>query len=125
MLDTAHGWFRQWFRKIWGVRGGGLFACGYAITFITLEVRTVVGEFAASESIGDFFTEQLLEFVFRFASDSIVNMVKALMWPVFFVQWEPPFGAIALGLAYLVFANYLKNPISQWLFSESEEKTPE
>jgi hypothetical protein len=125
LLDTAHGWFRQWFRKIWEVRGGGLFACGYAITFAVLEVTTVVGELAESESIGAFFTGQLVEFIFRFATDSIVNMVKALMWPVFFVQWEPPFGAIGLGLAYLVFANYLKKPISQWLFGESEEETPE
>jgi hypothetical protein len=121
LLDKAHGWFRRWFAKVWDVRGGGLYACGYAITFVVLEVTTVVGEFAESESITDFFTGQLVEFVFRFATDSIANLIQALMWPVFVVQWAPPFGAIALGLAYLAFAKYLKQPITKWLLPETDE----
>jgi hypothetical protein len=121
LLDKAHGWFRRWFAKVWDVRGGGLYACGYAITFVVLEVTTVVGEFAESESIADFFTGQLVEFVFRFATDSIANLIQALMWPVFVVQWAPPFGAIALGLAYLAFAKYLKQPITKWLLPETDE----
>ena len=120
MLDKAHAWFRSWFAKIWKIRGGGLYACGYAITFVVLEVRTVVGEIAESESIVDFFTEQLVEFIFRFATDSLVNMLKAFMWPVYFVQWQPPFGAIALGISYFVFATYLKKPITNWMFPDGE-----
>lgn len=120
MLDKAQGWFRSWFTKVWKVRGGGLYACGYAITFVALEVTTVVGEFAESDSIGSFLSEQLLEFIFRFASDSILNLVKALMWPVYIVQWQPPFGAIGLGVAYMLFAKYFKKPITDWLFPETE-----
>ena len=114
----AHGWFRSWFGKVWKVRGGGLYAAGYAITFVTLEVRTIVGELAASESIADFFSEQLLEFVFRFATDSIVNLVKALMWPVYIVEIAPPYGAIGLGLAFVAFPVFLKKPIERWLFGD-------
>ncbi len=121
MLDKAHGWFRRWFAKVWKVRGGGLYACGYAITFITLEVSTVVGEIADSDSVGSFLSEQLVEFIFRFATDSIVNLVKALMWPVYIVQWQPPFGAIGLGLAFFAFPKYLKKPITKWLFSDADE----
>ena len=122
MLHKAHGWFRAWFRKIWNVRGGGLYACGYALTFLILEVTTVFGELAESESIGNFLSEQLVEFVFRFATDSIANLIKALMWPVYIVQWQPPVGAIALGAAYFAFAKYLKKPITVWLFADTEEK---
>ena len=121
MLDKAHGWFRRWFAKVWKVRGGGLYACGYAITFITLEVTTIVGEFAESDSIGNFLSEQLVEFIFRFATDSIVNLVKALMWPVYIVQWQPPIGAIGLGLAVFAFPRYLKKPITKWLFPDADE----
>lgn len=122
MLAKAEGWFRRWFAKVWKVRGGGLYACGYAITFAFLEITTVVSELAGSESIGDFLTGQLVEFIFRFASDSIVNLIYALIWPVYVLQWQPPFGVIGLGLAYLVFANYLKKPITDWLLSDAEEE---
>ncbi len=123
MLGKAQDWFRSWFKKVWKVRGGGLYACGYAITFVALEVTTVAGELAESDSIGSFLSEQLIEFIFRFATDSIVNLIKALMWPVYIVQWQPPFGAISLGVAYIVFARYLKKPITEWLFPEADEET--
>ena len=123
MLGKAQDWFRCWFTKVWKVRGGGLYACGYAITFVALEVTTVVGELAESDSIGNFLSEQLIEFIFRFATDSIVNLIKALMWPVYIVEWRPPFGAIGLGIAYIVFAKYLKKPITEWLFPEADTDT--
>ena len=123
LANHAHGWFRTWFAKIWKVRGGGLYACGYAITFVYLEVRTIAGEIAQSESIGEFIQEQLIEFIFRFALDSFANLIQALMWPVYIVQYRPPFGAIALGIAFVVFPMTLKKPIEKWLLPESEDTT--
>ena len=125
MLDKAQGWFRLWFAKVWSVRGGGLYAVGYALTFVYLEVRTVIVEFIEADSIGSFFSEQLIEFVLRFATDSLMNMIEALMWPVVFVQWRPPYGAISLGLAYMLFATFLKKPITDWLFPETEQEATE
>ena len=125
MLIKAKGWFRRWFAKVWKVRGGGLYACGFAATFIILEIRTVVSEFIDASSIGEFLSEQLVEFIFRFAIDSVVNTLYALMWPVYFLQWQPPFGLIALGVAYLVFANFLKEPITKWLFQDGEDASLE
>jgi len=125
LLDKAHGWFRRWFAKVWKVRGGGLYACGFLFTFIYLEVTTVAGEFVESESIGAFFSEQLIEFVFRFAIDSMVNTIQALMWPAIVVQWQPPLGAIGLGLAFIAFPKYLKPPITRWLFPDGEEEATE
>jgi hypothetical protein len=111
---------KRWFAKVWKVRGGGLYACGYAVTFIVLEVTTVVGEIADATSIRDFFTSQLVEFIFRFVGDSLVNLIKALMWPVYFLEWNPVYGGIALGVMYFVFATYLKKPITDWLFPDDD-----
>lgn len=121
LVNKSGSIIKRWFAKVWKVRGGGLYACGYAVTFIVLEVTTVVGEIADATSIRDFFTSQLVEFIFRFAGDSLVNLVKALMWPVYFLEWNPVYGGIALGVMYFVFATYLKKPISDWLFPDAEE----
>ena len=120
MLDKAQDRFRLWFGKVWSVRGGGLYAVGYALTFIYLEISTVAGEFIEADSIGSFLSEQLFEFIFRFAIDSLMNMIEALLWPVYFVQWQPPYGVIGLGLAYMLFATFLKKPITDWLELDTE-----
>ena len=112
----AHGWFRRWFRKIWKVRGGGLYALGYIVTFVWLEVQSLTGDIVGSDGVGDFVTGQVFEFVFRFFSDSIVNMVMAFLWPLRFLEYRPPLGMIALLLLYLGFARYLKPPIERWMF---------
>ena len=114
----APGWFRTWFGKVWQVRGGGLYALGYALTFVYLEVTTVLGDLAAAESVGQFFTSEIVEFVFRFLSDSIINLVKSLIWPIHFLQMSPPWGAIGLGLAFVIFPMLLKKPIERWLFGQ-------
>ena len=125
MIDEAKSWIRLWFAKVWKLRGGGLYAVGWATTFIYLEVTTVLGEIAGADGIVDFFTNQIIEFLFRFMSDSIANMIQAFMWPAFVVQWQPPVGAIALGAAFIVFPTYIKPHITAWLFPDGEEaETP-
>jgi len=120
LLDKAKSWFRLWFAKVWRLRGGGLYAVGWAATFVYLEVTTVLGEIAGADGVVDFFTNQIIEFLFRFMSDSIANMIQAFMWPVFIVSWQPPIGAIALGVAFVVFPTYIKPHITAWLFPDGE-----
>ena len=115
----AHGWFRTWFAKVWKARGGGLYALGYAVTFVYLEVATLLGDIVEAESVTAFFTSELIEFLFRFLSDSIVNLVKALIWPVYVIQIVPPWGAVALGLAFVLFPRTLKPTIERWLFGDT------
>jgi hypothetical protein len=121
LIDKAKNWFRLWFAKVWKLRGGGLYAVGWAATFVYLEVTTVLGEIVGADGVVDFFTNQIIEFLFRFLSDSIQNMIQAFMWPVFIVSWQPPVGAIALGVAYAVFAKFIKHHITAWLFPDAEE----
>jgi hypothetical protein len=125
LIDEAKSWFRRWFAKVWKLRGGGLYAVGYALTFVYLEVRMILGEFIEADSVVDFFTSQLFEFLFRFMVDSIENMIQAFIWPVYIVTWQQPIGAIALGVAYIVFAKFIKHHITAWLFPDGEEaETP-
>ena len=112
---TELPWYRRWPAKVWHTRGGGLYACGYLITFGYLEARTILSELFEAEGIVDFLTNQLFEFIFRFLGDSISNMVQAFMWPVEVIGFASPFGAIGLGIAFFTFDIYLKKPIEQWL----------
>lgn len=117
-VDKGHGWFRQWFRKVWKVRGGGLYACGFALTFLVLEIGSLADDVLG---IGAIFTGQAIEFLLNFLLDSLTNTIKAFMWPISVVQYAPPWGAIGLGVAYWLFPTTLKPPIERWLFDDEPE----
>jgi hypothetical protein len=116
----AHGALRGWFRKVWDVRGGGLYAVGFAVAFLFFEIREVffddIPQFAAINSV---FSSELVAFGIQVIVDTMVNFVKALIWPVYIATLWPPAGAIALGVAFVLFPRYLKTPIENWLFQDN------
>ena len=118
----AHGALRGWFRKAWNVRGGGLYAVGFAAAFLFLEISEVffddIPQFIAMNNV---FSSELIGFGIQFIVDTMVNFVKALMWPVYVATLWPPAGAIALGLAFVLFPRYLKKPIENWLFQDDAD----
>ena len=120
--NKAHGWLRGWFRKVWDVRGGGLYAAGFAAAFLFFEIREIffedIPQFIAMNSV---FSSELIAFGLEFIVDTMVNFVRALMWPVYIVTLWPPAGAIALGVAFVLFPRYLKKPIEHWLFHDQEK----
>ncbi|MDJ0750437.1 MAG: hypothetical protein QNJ11_13205 [Woeseiaceae bacterium] len=122
LVDKGHGWFRRWFRKVWRVRGGGLYACGFALTFIVLEIGALADDVLG---IGAVFRGQAIEFIIDFLMDSLTNTLKSFMWPVYVVQYAPPWGAIGLGLAFWLFPTTLKKPIERWLFQDEPEVADE
>tara|TARA_R110000782_G_scaffold64649_1_gene131678 strand:- start:98 stop:535 length:438 start_codon:yes stop_codon:yes gene_type:complete len=119
--QRSHGWFRTWFRKIWDVRGGGLYACGFAVTFIILEVGSIGEDIG---NIGQVFDGELIAFAVNFFIDSFKNTGMSFAWPVYVVRISPPMGAIGLGLAFWLFPVFLKKPIENWLF-DGESPTVE
>ena len=121
--DAAHGVIRRGLRRMWSVHGGGLYSLGFVITFLLLEIRMLIDDLVGMGGFGEFFSEQLLQFVFRFASESIVNTVQAFIWPVYLIQYNPPWGIIALGIAFSVFPHTLEVPIEKWLFGEEIPNT--
>ena len=113
LLESSKNGFRTWFRKVWKVRGGGLYACGFAVTFLILEIGSLADDVLG---IGAVFNGQVISFLVDFIIDSFMNTFHALIWPVYVVQWKMPVGAIALGVAFWLFPIYLKPPIEGWLF---------
>lgn len=115
LLDKAHARFLIWLRKVWRVRGGGLYACGFAVTFVILELRSLFDDVLG---VGSLFTGQAVEFIVQFFIDSFTNTMRSFAWPLYVVTFAPPWGAIALGIGFAGFATWLKRPIERWLFPE-------
>lgn len=112
---------RRAFRVVWSARGGGLYATGFFLTFIWLEVTTFFREILSADSVGSFFTEQFWEFLIRFTVQSIGNTIEAFLWPVRILQWSPEKGIVLLVGMYLVFAYVIKAPLERWLFHDVDD----
>lgn len=101
------------------MRGGGLYACGFAISFAIYELGSIVEDF---KEIGLLFDGQVIQFFVNFIVDSFKNTIKAFMWPVEIVQMSQPWGAIGLGAAFVLFPKTLKKPIERWLFADAPDE---
>ena len=110
--------FKSVSRRVWHTRGGGLYACGFFLTFIWLEISTILGEILAAEGVGAFFSEQILELLFRFSVMSLKNTISAFMWPIHIISLSPMWGGIFLGVMFVVFEKFLKDPLEHWLFED-------
>lgn len=106
------------------MRGGGLYACGFAVAFIILELGSLADDITGISAV---FNGEVIGFLIGFIIDSFMNTFYALIWPVYVVQWATPWGAIALGVAYWLFPTYAKPHIEGWLFDGELEtgKEPE
>lgn len=123
LADKAHGRFRSWFRKVWDVRGGGLYAVGFAVAFLYFEIReAVVEDIPQLASMNSVLSSELIGFGIQFIVDSMLNFVRSLLWPMYVVQLWPPIGLIALIAAFVLFPRYLKTPIERWLFEDADTK---
>lgn len=122
LLESSKNGFRTWFRKVWDVRGGGLYACGFAVTFLILEIGSLADDVLG---IGAVFNGEVISFLIDFIIDSFMNTFFALIWPVYVVQWQTPFGALALGVAFWLFPTYVKPHIEAWLFDGEPETVEE
>lgn len=116
-------WYRRWLAKVWLAYGGGLYAVGYATTFLYLEARTIVSELLEADGIIDFLTDQLIDFIVRFAIDSIANMVQAFIWFLPVMSYKPPVGMIALGVGFYVFDIFLRERVAEWILGEELPRT--
>jgi len=101
------------------VRGGGLYACGFAITFVILEAGSIIDDV---KDVGLLFNGEIIAFFLNFIVDSFQNTWKAFAWPMFVVRFASPWGAIGLGLAFWLFPTYVKKHVEAWLFSDDDEK---
>lgn len=114
---------RRTLRRVWDARGGGLYACGFVVTFVYLETRMLVADIAEAESVGEFFTEQVTEMVFRYAGESIANTVQAFIWPVNVIKLHPTYGVIGLIAGFVLFDRFLKARVEKWLFGDEQKRS--
>ena len=114
---------RRSFRTVWSARGGGLYACGFIVTFVFLEVRMFFVDIIEAESVGDYVTEQTFEIFFKYLGESLANTIAAFLWPVTLLQYRPPTGFIILVAMYAVFSTLIKKPLERWLFDQ-EDSSP-
>ena len=111
---------RRSLRTLWDARGGGCYAFGFVLTFVWLEIRMFVDDIFEATSIGDFFSEQLLEILFRYIGESFQNTIKAFIWPVYIIEISPTWGVGILVAFYFVFTRLIKQPLEAWLFHDDE-----
>lgn len=112
-------------RTVWDARGGGLYACGFVVTFVYLEVRMFFLDIFAAESVSGFFAEQASELVFKYIGQSLQNTISAFMWPVRVIEIQPPWGVGILVGMFVLFSAVIKKPLEGWLFNDAEEDRPE
>lgn len=103
------------------MRGGGLYACGFAATFLWLEAGSFIEDF---KQIHLLFEGEVIDFILNFIIDSFRNTLQAFIWPVNIVQFAPPYGAIGLGLAFWLFPVYVKKHIEDWLLDGDDSNEP-
>ena len=81
--------------EIWSSRGGGFYGLGYLVTFVVLEVQAFVSGFETSD-VTTFLETEVLQVLFRFAWQSVLNSFIALVWPAFVIQYLQGWGIVAL-----------------------------
>jgi len=113
------------FRTVWEARGGGLYACGFVITFVYLEIRMFFVDIYEAESVSGFFSEQASELIFKYIGQSFQNTISAFMWPVHIIQINPPYSVAVLAGMFVIFSFLIKEPLERWLFDDDESSADE
>ena len=122
VLDQLREALLGWFRRIWKLRGGGLYAVGFALSLLYLEVMELLfDDIPTFLSLDSYDAGAVISFGVEVLIDTIRNTVLAFTWPVVFVQWQPPLGIILLVLAFLLFPKYVKPHLERWLFDDESK----
>ncbi len=122
--DQAHGLFRQWFRQVWEARGGGLYAVGFAVAFLYFEINDILFDDIPKLATINIISADLIGFIIEFIIDTLINMALAFAWPVWVIQWQPPYGLGFLIAAFILFPRFVKQPMEHWLFEGKEPPPP-
>jgi hypothetical protein len=112
-------WFKRYFRKAWESRGSGFYGFVGALTFVYLEALDLAGDLAG---IADIRIDLgwVIGFVVSNLVDAVMNLVRAALWPL---EWIQRFGITGRSLlllagAYLIYR--LIRPTVLRLLSEDD-----
>ncbi|MEM1231294.1 MAG: hypothetical protein AAGI15_12210 [Pseudomonadota bacterium] len=101
-------WTRRALLRMWRVRGGGFYGLGFVVTFVVLQIASIVGDAAEASTAMDFVTSQLVEGVLRFLSDTFINFLLSFLWPALFLDWIGSWGIVVLIAAFIAFDRWAK-----------------
>ncbi len=101
-------WTRRALLRMWRVRGGGFYGLGFVVTFVVLQVASILDDAAEASTAMDFVTSQLVEGILRFLSDTFINFLLSFLWPALFLGWAGGWGIVALIAAFIVFDRWAK-----------------
>lgn len=116
---------RRSLRTIWDARGGGLYACGFVVTFAYLELRMFILDIVTAESVSSFFSNQITDVLFKYVGQSFQNTISAFMWPVYVIELDEAWGVGILVVLFVLFPRFLKEPLERWLFGAVEVNPPD
>ena len=112
--------FRDGFVTLWVAHGAGFYGLGWIAAFLVLEADMFTGDIVQSEGVGDFISNQLLEYVLRIGLLSFLNSLLAAIWPVYVLQWLSGYGIVVLVAGYYGFEKLLR-PFVESQFPELRE----
>ena len=111
---------RDTYLRMWRSRGGGFYGLGYVAAFVALEVQAYLSSWqSASDDIAGLVMQEVLQFVFRFAAQSMLNGFLALGWPIFVVAKFGGAGLAVLAVAWWSFDRYAR----PWIAARLPEPT--
>lgn len=114
-------WFRRFFRKAWESRGGGFYGFVGALTFVYLEAVDLGGDLAG---IADIRIDLgwVIGFVVSNLVEAVMNLVRAALWPL---EWIQRFGITGRSLLLLAGAYVVYRLIRPTVLRLLEDDAPE
>ena len=120
---------RDTYLRMWRSRGGGFYGLGYVVAFIALEIQAYIGSWeSASDNIAGLVMQEVLQFLFRFAVQSMLNGLLALGWPIFVVAKLGGVGLALVAVAWWSFDRWARPWIAARLpepSCDAEEPKPQ
>jgi hypothetical protein len=103
---------RDWFLGLWATRGGGFYGLGYVVTLVTLESisfeQDAVKGASSLSRAESFIASQAIQYITKFGVDSIMNGIRAAVWPAYLFDWLGPPGILVFVAGGMVFERVVR-----------------
>jgi hypothetical protein len=98
---------RDWLVALWATKGGGFYGLGYVVTLVALEIFSLERD-VTTNSASTFVASQAIQYLAGFGVDSILNTVRAAVWPFYLFKWLGPPGFMAFLVGVILFERLVR-----------------
>jgi hypothetical protein len=110
--SVAFPLLRDWLIALWATKGGGFYGLGYVATLVTLETISFEQDATKAASsvsgVESFVVSQAIQYITRFGVDSIMNTIRAVVWPAYLFDWLRLPGVIAFVAGAMAFERVVR-----------------